>query len=203
MKQYNRVVLLSGGVDSAYILHKVTRKFVEGGPRARSSSLGVGDKTVALFVDYGQPSASAEWLSAQAIAEAVCVPISRVDVAGVGLGDMGNREGARVVPARNLWLIALAAAFLPVSAPPIPQVGFSRDQVWIGAAPQDHDDYLDCREIFLEEMRRSMLLLGNDLRWSDAAREERVLCLETSTLLELTHSCYEEVACGECPSCLQ
>jgi len=186
-----RILLFSGGVDSAYLL---SVSHISGdGPEALTP----------LFVSYGQPSATAEWGAAKAITKKLGSPLFRVVVDGVPLGDMDIGEGARVVPARNLWLISLAASLLPVALPPIPQVGFSRNQIWIGAAPQDHADYPDCREAFLESMRKPLLFLGHDLRWSKVTREERVAHLDEHGLLGLTHSCYDEVTCGECPSCLQ
>jgi len=184
----NNVVLLSGGVDSAFVATELCDH---------------GESTRALFVDYGQPAAASERTSAKRLCEFLNITLFEFRIDGVPLGDMASSEGARVVPARNLWLISLAASLLPVVYPPIRQVGFSHNQVWIGAAPQDHAEYADCRDSFLESMRRPLHLLGHDLRWSFAKREERVNLLKGHGLLAFTHSCYSNVPCGECPSCLQ
>ena len=191
-----KVVLLSGGVDSAFLLSKSRLRQL--GPRRNRTGM-----LCPVFVGYGQPSEKSEWLAAQQLAEAMRVPILRIDVTGIDLGDMAWGVDARIVPARNMWLIALAAACVPPAKGDVPQLGFSENEVWIGAAPQDHADYPDCREGFLSAMRVAALRIGVDLRWPDATREERVEHLREQNLLSLTHSCYSDVPCGECPSCLQ
>lgn len=169
-----KVFLLSGGIDSAYCAH----------------SMHVNPGDVGLFVDYGQPAAIPEEKSARRVAERCGLEFRVVRVQGVCLGDMEFGVAARVVPARNLFLVGLAANH--------------GDEVIIGAAPQDQADYADCRELFLY---RSDYLLhdvyGKELTWSIASRGTRVNSL--GTLAELCWSCYEggEKPCGGCPSCLQ
>lgn len=86
------IVLLSGGIDSAYLLTLL--------PRSR-----------ALFVDYGQPSAEMERQAARRLVDRFGWRLSEVTVPGLYLGDMERGYGAQVVPGRNLILIALAANF--------------------------------------------------------------------------------------------
>jgi 7-cyano-7-deazaguanine synthase in queuosine biosynthesis len=191
-----KVLLLSGGVDSAFLLSKSRLRQL--GPRRNRTGM-----LCPVFVGYGQPAEKSEWLAAQQLAEAMRVPIMRIDVSGIDLGDMASEVASRVVPARNMWLIALAAALVPPAKGNVPQLGFSENEVWIGAAPQDHADYPDCREGFLSAMRVAALRIGVDLRWSDASREERVEHLREQNLLDITHSCYSNIPCGDCPSCLQ
>ena len=166
-------MLLSGGVDSAYLLTYVEK------PRC------------AIFVDYGQPSNVYEERSARVLAEVTSCDLVVVTIKNAPLGDMATHAGPHVVPARNLWLVSLAAAH--------------GHRVWIGAAPQDQADYADCRTEFLERLRDAMRAIGNDLAWSPATRASRVDALKSRELLHLTWSCYYAgpEPCGECPSCLQ
>lgn len=166
-------VLLSGGVDSAYL-----GKLVEG-------------KATAVFVDYGQPSALMERGASQTIARALGWYWAIVTVRPMPLGDMDTLTGACVVPARNLWLTSIAAAF--------------GDEVWIGAAPQDQRDYEDCRLHFLASLDDAMRTIHRRLRWTNASREERVKWLKANNLLAMTWSCYGPgpEPCGECASCRQ
>ena len=110
-----KVLLLSGGVDSAFLLSK-----------SRLGELPASKGTLCpVFIGYGQPSEKSEWLAAQALADAMQVPIMRLDVSGIDLGDMGWEVGARIVPARNMWLIALAASCVPAAKGDVPQLGFA------------------------------------------------------------------------------
>lgn len=166
------LLLLSGGVDSAAVLVQQRREL-----------------DLALYVDYGHPAAMQEYRAASRLCAEFVLPLRKVSVLGAPLGDMEKRRGARVVPARNVWLIALAAAF--------------GDSIWIGCAPQDHAEYADCREDFLVAMSETMGLLGKKLLWSRATRKERIETL--GELAGVCWSCYEagNQPCGECPSCKQ
>ena len=117
MRPIQKVVLLSGGIDSAFLLSK-----------SRLGELPASKGMLCpVFVGYGQPSEMSEWLAAQALAETMSVPILRIDVSGIDLGDMEYGVDARIVPARNLWLIALAASRLPAAKGKVPQRGFSEN----------------------------------------------------------------------------
>lgn len=169
-----QVILMSGGVDSAYLA-----KFVE-------------RNALCLFVDYGQPARVQERNSAWGLAKNLMLGWAEVTVYGMPMGDMDDwKSGACVVPARNLWLTSLAAAF--------------GDEVWIGCAPQDERDYEDCRLHFLEDLNTAMRSIGRTLRWSNAPRPERVEWLSEKNLLDMTWSCYGPgpTACEECASCRQ
>lgn len=171
------VLLLSGGVDSAFLLFQ---------ERLR----------LAVFVDYGQPAAADESRAAHLLATYRGCSIQSVALKNAPLGDMGSGTAAHVVPARNLWLISLAFAHcLP---------GEDED-VWIGAAPNDEADYADCRCDFLDAFGDVSKSLGfGRVRYSHRRREERVFSLLQEGVLHLTQSCYYgDPACGECPSCLQ
>ena len=173
-----KVVLLSGGVDSAYLLTTVA------------------EPAIALFVNYGQPSVIWEHRSAIALARHFGFGLVDVRISGLKLGQMERGDGACIVPARNLALISVAANHAAAGNGP--------GEVWIGCAPQDHLEYPDCREPFLD-LVDSSLHLGSEvrLRRSKATRDERLDALGTAA--EMCWSCYGSgpEQCGECASCRQ
>lgn len=170
------VLLLSGGVDSAYLAGIYSRVF-----------------STCVFVDYGQPAANAERASARAIASEFSLSLQEIVVRGAMLGDLERREDARVVPGRNFWLVAFAFGFAKKGG-----------DVWLGAAPQDRADYADCRPDVLRAYSHACELaeLGR-VRWSAATRKKRLRFINERGLEGLVYSCYEPEPCGVCPSCLQ
>ena len=178
MRRYTDVVLASGGVDSSFLCFKVARE--------RTPAL-------ALFVDYGQPAARMEERCARRVAKTAELDFQFVKVAGLPLGDMSDwGSGPSVVPARNLWLIALAAAF--------------GRTVWLGAVPEDWSDYADCRPAFLWELEDAMRTAYDaEVRWACEDRASRVAYLDQHGYANLVWSCYGPgpEPCGGCASCTQ
>lgn len=172
---FSTAVLLSGGIDSAFSAYCV----------------GEHGKTRAVFVDYGQPARKMELLAATQLAESFRWPLYVVSISGMPLGQMADGVGAHVVPARNLWLISIAAAF--------------GDRVWIGCAPQDERDYEDCRLHFLQNMNEAVRSIRRSVDWSNMPRSGRIAWLERRGVLGLCWSCYGPgpEPCGECASCRQ
>jgi 7-cyano-7-deazaguanine synthase in queuosine biosynthesis len=81
------IVLLSGGLDSAIILHELTMQYKE---------------TLCLFIDYGQPSKEIELKSAQHLVEKYNSILKTVKIPAIALEDVVVYKG------RNLYLITLA-----------------------------------------------------------------------------------------------
>jgi len=147
---------------------------------------------LALFVDYGQPAAKKERSAARIMAKSGGNSFAEIKVSGMPLGDMiEGSNGPCVVPARNLWLISLAAAF--------------GKQIWIGCAPQDERDYEDCRLEFLHAGDLHLQTLGKRLNWSPSGRDERIEKLKELNLYDYVWSCYGAgpSPCGTCASCTQ
>ncbi|WP_366139795.1 7-cyano-7-deazaguanine synthase [uncultured Modestobacter sp.] len=84
------VVLLSGGVDSAVVLALLKR---------------AGRAPAALWIDYGQPAATAELRASEALAGLYDAAWSRVDVHGLAPPAAGE------FPGRNDLLVATAGVF--------------------------------------------------------------------------------------------
>lgn len=176
MKIYSDVILLSGGVDSAFLALTVEPE----------------SDVLTLFVDYGQPSRNREHRAALTIAAGLMIEFKTLTVKGIPLGNMDAwSAGLAIVPARNAWLIALASAF--------------GRNVWIGASPSDAD-YPDCQPIFLEKMAQALdEAYGACVSYSPATREERVKALAEFGYDQVAWSCYGAgpEPCGQCASCSQ
>lgn len=119
-------------------------------------------------------------------------------------GDV-ERSGipASYVPFRNANLMAAAVSWAEM---------LSAKALYLGAVEEDSSGYPDCREEFFNAMERAIALGTRPetsirvetplihLRKSEIVRRG----LELGAPLHLTWSCYreEEIACGQCDSCL-
>lgn len=181
-------VLLSGGIDSL-----VTAELY----RERGELGGL------VFIDYGHPAQTVEGWKAFAYAGKVGMidRFKTVHWFGSDLGEMGTSHGARVVPGRNLALIALAANVAP---------SLGCDAVALGCNAADAEDYPDCRHDFL-------VGVSNAMAWGKSGVSVRAPLLEKSKAeiiamakgYGLTRddawSCYGAGPgeCGLCPSCVE
>lgn len=201
------VVLLSGGLDSTTALYL-----------AKSQ----GFEVYTMCFDYGQKH-NKEFLSAEKIAQKAGV-VKHVlvktnmsawggsaltdDSIAVPEGDI-NREGIPVtyVPARNMIFLSYAASFAEV-------VG--AQDIFIGVSQVDYSGYVDCRQEFIESMEAA-INLGTVCAVEEGKKIKihapfmyltKTQEIELGTKLGVdysdTWSCYrgQEIACGECDSCL-
>lgn len=176
------VVLVSGGVDSMVC--------------AELSRLS-GRLRAIVFVDYGHPAQIPEGWKVFAYHGKTGVPLRVVHAFGLDIGEMASAENARIVPARNLWLIALAANVAAA-------VGAER--VVIGANAGDEQDYPDCRAAAVEAFSRASMVYGIEVvaplaSWAKAqvVSEARRLGITRDD----TWYCYGSGPnpCGTCPCC--
>jgi 7-cyano-7-deazaguanine synthase len=200
------VVLASGGMDSCTV--------------AAVASLECD--LAMLHTSYGQRTARRELQAFHDIADQYDVPDAHrlvVDIAylaaiggscltdrsvDVPAGDL-SREGIppSYVPFRNANLLAIAASWGEV-------LGARR--IYFGAMEEDSSGYPDCRGAFVEAFNQ-VIAVGTRpdtdlhieaplLRLSKA--DVVGLATRLGAPLHLTWSCYrnEDVACGECDSCL-
>jgi len=178
-----KVLLLSGGIDSTALL----------------AEEGCG---LALFVDYGQPSAREEEACARRSADRFDVAFEVVRAGPLQLGAMGDAPGVmgpRVVHARNLILIAIAANYAGESG-----------EVLIGSHADDVRDYPDCRPAYLSRVsallwdgqRARVRAPFSGLRKAEVRAKLAAISLDASGLC---WSCYAPISpgvpCGGCNSC--
>lgn len=176
---FRPVVLLSGGIDSLVCAEE-----------ARVAGALAG----CVFVDYSHPAQIPEGWKAFAYCGSRGVPLRVVHAFGLDLGDMGTAHAARVVPARNAVLIALAANAMAT---------LGGDHLVIGANQADQQDYPDCRRGFMNAMSAA---LGIEVS-TPLMGLSKAGVIDRARALGLTRddawSCYGSgpERCGSCPSC--
>jgi len=204
------VVLLSGGIDSTTTL---------------AIALTEGYEAYALSFDYGQRH-QIETEAARHVAESLGAKehrIAKIDLrvfGGSALTDgiavpkqrseteIGHGIPITYVPARNTIFLAYALAWAEV----IPA-----SDIFLGVNAIDYSGYPDCRPEFIEAFE-TLAILGTKagvegkrfqihtplIKFSKAEIIRKAV--ELGVNLSLTHSCYdptpEDLACGECDSCL-
>ena len=175
-----KVVLLSGGVDSALILARLLR---------------AGGDVLALCFDYGQPARS-EVLASEALADYYgvkwCCPSFSVGSGeGWGFDDTTemNQASQIVLRNRNAMFLALASAY-----------GLA---LYIGAIKDDHEVFQDCRQGFFDKMGQ---VLGVTIETPLIKMTKAEVMQEARDLgvpLDLCVSCYRGTSCGRCLSCVE
>src|SRR4051794_9210657 len=204
------VVLLSGGIDSTTTL---------------AIAIADGYETYGLSFDYGQRH-EIETEAARRAANSLGVKehrIAKIDLAIFGGSaltasidvpkqrsekEIADEIPVTYVPARNTIFLAYALAWAEV---------IQADNIFIGVNAIDYSGYPDCRPEFIEAFE-NLASVGTKagvegrrfqihtplikLSKADIIRK----ALELRVDLSLTHSCYdptpEDLACGECDSCL-
>lgn len=171
------VVLLSGGIDSAACAHLL---------------LGQCHQLESIFVDYGQKARESEWLSAQAVAKWLNIPISRITVQAATSFDVGEVIG------RNAFFVSLA---LLVS-------GSSASIIALGT--HAGTKYYDCSSGFIEQVSTLVAqqtdgqsrVFAPFSEWSK--KEVHDYFERTGMPISITYSCETGAhpPCELCPSCL-
>ncbi len=181
------VVLMSGGIDSTTLCHL---------------AMGLDRLHSAICFDYRQPAARQERWAVSSWAALHYVDVHYINVTIPGTRDhmaLGpGEDGLRVLPGRNMILLAHACNYAVVSG---------ADTVWYGATKDDRA-YPDCRPEWLRAFN-AMATAGSgvaveapyiDKTKADVVRAARALDVD----LGATWSCYdplEGMPCGGCHSC--
>jgi 7-cyano-7-deazaguanine synthase len=204
------VVLLSGGIDSTTTL---------------AIAIAQGYEAHALSFDYGQRH-QIETEAARRVAKSLGVKehrVAKIDLrlfGGSALTDQiavpKQRSDTQIahgipvtyVPARNTIFLAYALAWAEV---------ITASDIFLGVNAIDYSGYPDCRPEFIEAFE-TLANLGTKagvegrrfqihtplIKFSKAEIIRKAV--ELGVDLSLTHSCYdptpEDLACGECDSCL-
>lgn len=180
------IILFSGGLDSTVLLYSERDRI-----------------KAALFASYAQPSEREEGLAATIMLDALHIPMKHVYTPMSGIEDMqaqGGVRGPRIVPARNLILLAHAVNLALAE-------GCSR--VIYGATGGDVGAYADCRASFVTALSSACRGLGCVIEAPLLGKSKAaVVALGRSAgaPLELSWSCYAPrhgQPCGGCNACLE
>ena len=155
-----------------------------------------------MLFDYGQAAVEQEREAVHALAAAMqCGPVVEMPIADLVhcaemAGGTPGEVGPRVVPSRNLIMLAIASNYCA-------RIG--ADVVWYGAIADDFADYYDCRPIFVNVLNLALCDLQIGAPLINASKAEVVeMCRQKGVPLDLCWSCYEPVngeQCGTCNSC--
>ncbi|MCF6408828.1 7-cyano-7-deazaguanine synthase QueC [Pseudalkalibacillus salsuginis] len=200
------VVVLSGGLDSTTCMGMAKEK---------------GCELYPITFHYGQRH-NREVEQAEKVAAHFGSPEHRIvdvsflqQIGGSALTDetIEVRQGgveedipSTYVPARNMIFLSLASAYAEV---------IGAEAIYIGVSAVDYSGYPDCRPEFISSMNDTVNLATKAGATGGQFKIEAPLIqltkketieegLRLGVPYELTTSCYlgEEVACGECDSCL-
>jgi 7-cyano-7-deazaguanine synthase len=178
------VVLLSGGVDSAVMLYSVHE-------RARAAP---------LFIDYAQRAARTEEAMATHHAQALGLPLQRLDMSAVGESFRAEQQAKLHVPLphRNLVLLSLALAYAArIRATDVAIAVTADDLEWYPSASVD----------FLSRFRDLAQSLGGALISTPLIHLDKQAVLAEGVRLGVdlsrTHSCMRQGDrhCGKCTQC--
>tara|TARA_B100000282_G_scaffold198765_1_gene145354 strand:- start:3397 stop:4047 length:651 start_codon:yes stop_codon:yes gene_type:complete len=195
----NKIVLISGGIDSTILA-----------TRAAHDNVLTGNKTLLLHISYDHPAREVEEIASFNVykhindtykntVEYKCVKVPIIAKSMF----IGNKEkGARVVPNRNSIMLNIAI-----------NVAVCNDVKIIeyGAVLDDLNDYVDCRKEFLDKMNDLASDWGVKIEAPLMNLNKSDVLYEIGSDVSLIHcsSCYEPklyedrwVSCGECNSCI-
>lgn len=179
------VVLLSGGVDSAVLLHRVARS----------------GKTTPLFFDYGQRAAKQERAAARAQCTSLELELVCLDIASVGHTFAAEKQSKPHVPVphRNLVLVSLALSYAASVEAAAVALSVIRDDV---------DWYASASLGFLEALRElARTLDAATIETPFVAHEKAAVIADGKGLgvnFAQTYSCMvgHDLHCGRCHQCL-
>lgn len=181
------ILLLSGGVESATLLHQLAQS---------------GELVQGLFLDYGQRGAGEERRAAEAQCTPLGVELVALDLARVGATfRRGQERKAHVpLPHRNLVALSLGLSYA---------ANLGAKRLYLAANREDTRAYPSSSHAFLAQFRLLAGLLGDtelrtpylDLSKADVVRRGRSLGVD----FDSTYSCLlgYPVHCGRCPQCLK
>lgn len=198
------IVLVSGGMDSCV---------------TASIAKSLGYELNFLHINYGQRTEKKELESFNRLAGFFCVKNRLVvdisylkKIGGSSLTDFNidvekgeiDRKGipSTYVPFRNGNIVSIAVSWAEV---------LKASRIFIGVVEEDGSGYPDCRKSFYDAFN---MVLKVGLAYTDLKIETPLINmnkgeivkrgLELGAPFELTWSCYkrEDIACGECDSCL-
>ncbi|MBN8599345.1 MAG: 7-cyano-7-deazaguanine synthase [Planctomycetes bacterium] len=174
-QQAEIVVLLSGGIDSAALLHFF-----------QSQNIPIS----AMFIDYNQSAAHHERKASSQVAQRLGIPWSELKLVG------GTTKASGEVSARNISLLSLAAMEAPASVWGI-ALGIHAGTAY----PDCSDQFVRAAQIVLSMQSRHVQVLAPFIAWQK--RDVIAFFLESRIPLDFTYSCESGTipVCGSCLSC--
>ena len=184
------LLLFSGGMDSSYLLHKLTQQI--NNPSKKSSN--VIKEVICLFFNYQQPHAKKELFAAKQIPKIYEAKLIIEELAFKFL--VKDMKKSPVIFNRNMIFLALAGAIAKKN-----ECG----SIHIGCTKSDFETFSDCRPLFLREMNDAMLIsIGiHVVAPLVGITKKEIVEKNNDVPWHLTWSCYagNSEPCGDCLAC--
>ena len=203
----NKIVILSGGMDSVTLLYKIVKEYGN-------------ENIIALTFDYGSKHNCREIPMAEENCKLLKVRhkildlksifsnfnsalLNHKDSEDIPQGDYEEDNMKKtVVPFRNGILLSIAVGFAE---------SMEADVIFYGAHAGDHDVYPDCRKEFVDSINNtSQLGTYNNVKikspfWDNTKIDIIKIGNEIKVDYSKTWTCYEgkEEPCGKCGSCVE
>lgn len=196
-----RIVLLSGGLDSACALFHQLGQY------------GDVDEIVPVWVNYGQINAVKENEAARKLAREAQLKLKMIDVGKAfyysnstilpTLAHRAHNVDTDELVGRNAFLMLLAVCNF---------YSIEDHAIIIVAAHKTPAPYADCTKQFYSRMNKAIYYMTNG-RWEVEAPYINMTKFQllklgwssgmTKEQIDMTVSCYEGTSCGKCPACKQ
>ena len=190
------LLLFSGGMDSTFLLHELTKEKVGTGIRQRLNPV---KDVICLSFIYGQPHADKELTAAKAYTEKLGVKhlFEKLDFPFLSQDMAGDNP---VVPNRNAIFISVAAAIAQVNECAV---------IYIGCTQSDFDTFPDCRPAFLRSIDEAMTYAVNIRVVAPLVGQTKSDIVKLGKQYQIdwgeTWSCYAgaDEPCGKCAACIE
>lgn len=197
MKNYDGVLLASGGMDSTVLAYDLAHE---------------GQNIILLFLDYGQHCAKTEYETLKK----VIPPIFKDNIRVIKIGDIYRESKSRMIVEANLWVDNVVAddlylpyrnlLFLSIASAYAQSIGTKK--VYSAFINSNHAKEIDCSMEFFTQLESLLHAYGSvkivmpyrEMSKVDVAR----LGVTLGAPVAATYSCQANAStpCGACPNCV-
>lgn len=196
-KNYDCLLLASGGMDSTVLAYKLAKE---------------RKKVIVLFIDYGQHCRDKEYRTLLK----VIPPEYNNNVRVIRIGDVYKESNSRMIIEANLWEDSVVAEdmylpyrnilFLSLASAYAQSMGIK--DVFTAFINSNHAKEIDCSMEFFSKLESLLLEFGStriNMPFRNMTKTEVAkLGLELGAPIEMTYSCQvnAHMPCGACPNCV-
>lgn len=196
-KNYDCLLLASGGMDSTVLAYKLAKE---------------RKKVIVLFIDYGQHCRDKEYRTLLKVIPPEYINNVRV----IRIGDVYKESNSRMIIEANLWEDSVVAEdmylpyrnilFLSLASAYAQSMGIK--DVFTAFINSNHAKEIDCSMDFFSKLESLLLEFGStriNMPFRNMTKTEVAkLGLELGAPIEMTYSCQvnAHMPCGACPNCV-
>ena len=196
-KNYDCLLLASGGMDSTVLAYKLAKE---------------RKKVIVLFIDYGQHCRDKEYRTLLKVIPPEYINNVRI----IRIGDVYKESNSRMIIEANLWEDSVVAEdmylpyrnilFLSLASAYAQSMGIK--DVFTAFINSNHAKEIDCSMDFFTKLESLLLEFGStriNMPFRNMTKTEVAkLGLELGAPIEMTYSCQvnAHMPCGACPNCV-